>query len=245
MEPTTLPTPSSPLPTPRVVMATPSPPPPSSAPPIPSADRIVDARSLNLPNAITLSRFLLSFVLFGLIWTGRYWQTSAIVFIIAAATDFIDGYLARKYGQVTVLGRIMDPFVDKIIICGAFIFLQQWDDHLPQGLVPNGSGVNAWVTLIIVGREMFITSLRSILEQRGKDFSAAWIGKIKMGVQCVAVPLCLFSLSGEFRGLWTESLGLGWNLFLGLRNLLVLATVGVTVYSGVDYTRRAFRLLAE
>jgi len=211
-----------------------TPPPGTPVAPL-SAGSVVDARSLNLPNAITLSRFLLSFVLFGLIWTGRYWQTSAIVFIVAAATDFLDGYLARKYGQVTVLGRIMDPFVDKIIICGAFIFLQQWD----------GSGINAWVTLIIVGREMFITSLRSILEQRGKDFSAAWIGKIKMGVQCVAVPLSLFSLSPQFQTLWTESLGLGWPVMLWLRDLFVWGTVGVTAYSGVDYTRRAFRLLAE
>lgn len=222
-------------------MATPDVSPPQPLPP----DKVVDARSLNLPNAITLSRFLLSFVLFGLIWTGTYWQTSAVVFVIAAATDFLDGYLARKYGQVTVLGRIMDPFVDKIIICGAFIFLQQWDDPRPGSVITNGSGVNAWVSLIIVGREMFITSLRSILEQRGKDFSAAWIGKIKMGVQCVAVPLSLLSLSVEFRELVTGSLGLGWEVFLGLRNLFVLATVGVTVYSGVDYTRRAFRLLAE
>jgi CDP-diacylglycerol---glycerol-3-phosphate 3-phosphatidyltransferase len=223
-----------------------TPPPGTPVAPLP-AGSVVDARSLNLPNAITLSRFLLSFVLFGLIWTGRYWQTSAIVFIVAAATDFLDGYLARKYGQVTVLGRIMDPFVDKIIICGAFIFLQQWDDHLPVSGSVNvgGSGINAWVTLIIVGREMFITSLRSILEQRGKDFSAAWIGKVKMGVQCVAVPLSLFSLSPQFQTLWTESLGLGWPVMLWLRDLFVWGTVGVTAYSGVEYTRRAFRLLAE
>ncbi|AMV21379.1 CDP-diacylglycerol--glycerol-3-phosphate 3-phosphatidyltransferase [Planctomyces sp. SH-PL14] len=201
----------------------------------PTADQVVDARSLNLPNAITLSRLVLSVVLFGLIWSGRYWQTSAIVFIVAAATDFLDGYLARKYGQVTVLGRIMDPFVDKIIICGAFIFLQQWA----------GSGVNAWVTLIIVGREMFITSLRGFLEQRGKDFSAAWIGKWKMGVQCVAVSLALLSLSPEFRELWSESLGLSWTALIWLRNGTVMATVGITAYSGIEYTWRALRLLSE
>jgi CDP-diacylglycerol--glycerol-3-phosphate 3-phosphatidyltransferase len=202
--------------------------------PAPSASDTIDARSLNLPNAITLSRFVLSFFLFALIWSGRYWQTSALVFIVAATTDFLDGYLARKYGQVTVLGRIMDPFVDKIIICGAFIFLQDW----------NGSGVSAWVTLIIVGREMFITSLRAFLEQRGKDFSAAWIGKLKMGVQCVAVPLCLLSLSPEFRALWT-SFGLGESLLFGLRTLFVWGTVGITAYSGVEYTWRAFRMLAR
>lgn len=215
-----------------------SPPPltqPATPPGRPTADQVVDARSLNLPNAITLSRLILSVVLFVLIWSGRYWQTSAVVFIVAAATDFLDGYLARKYGQVTVLGRIMDPFVDKIIICGAFIFLQQWP----------GSGVNAWVTLIIVGREMFITSLRGFLEQRGKDFSAAWIGKWKMGVQCVAVSLALLSLSPEFRVLWSESIGLSWTALIWLRNGTVMATVGITAYSGVEYTWRALRLLSE
>ena len=98
---------------------------------------VIDARSLNLPNAITLSRFVLALVLFALISFDGFWQTAAIVFVIAALTDFLDGYLARKYGQVTVLGRILDPFVDKIIICGSFIFLMAYPE----------SGVTAWVTL--------------------------------------------------------------------------------------------------
>ncbi len=94
--------------------------------------------------------------------------------------------------QVTVLGRILDPFVDKIIICGSFIFLLAW----PK------SGVTAWVTFVIVAREMFITQLRAFLEQRGTDFSAKWSGKIKMVVQCAAVPLCLLSLSRDFMESW-------------------------------------------
>ncbi len=192
---------------------------------------VIDGRSLNLPNAITLSRFVLSLVLFCLIATGKYWQTSAIVFIIAALTDFLDGYLARKYGQVTVLGRILDPFVDKIIICGSFIFLMAWPE----------SGVGAWVTFVIVAREMFITQLRAFLEQRGTDFSAKWSGKIKMGLQCTAVPLCLFSLSPGFRSLW-ESV-LSTRLLFGLRDFSIWATVAITVYSGMEYSWRAFQVL--
>ncbi len=79
--------------------------------------------SLNLPNLITISRFVLALILFGLIDAGGYWLASAGLFVFAASTDWLDGYLARKYGQVTVLGRILDPFVDKIIVGGTFLFL--------------------------------------------------------------------------------------------------------------------------
>jgi len=192
---------------------------------------VIDARSLNLPNAITLSRFVLALVLFGLISTNRFWQTSAVVFVIAALTDFLDGYLARKYGQVTVLGRILDPFVDKIIICGSFIFLMAW----PQ------SGVTAWVTFAIVAREMFITQLRAFMEQRGTDFSAKWSGKIKMAFQCAAVPLCLLSLSPEFLASWKDRISA--SQLIGLRDIAIWATVAITVYSGVEYSWRAFHIL--
>ena len=80
-------------------------------------------RGFNLPNCITVSRLVLAFVLFGMISYGGLWIASAIMLAVAAATDAVDGYLARRYGMVTTLGRILDPFVDKIIVCGAFIFL--------------------------------------------------------------------------------------------------------------------------
>ena len=200
----------------------------AASPPAP-----LDRRSLNVPNLLTLSRFLLAIVLFVLIdWDG-WWRLSAVVFIVAASTDFLDGYYARKYGQVTVLGRILDPFVDKIIICGSFIFLLE---H-PQ------SGVTAWMTVIIIGREMFVTSLRAILEQHGRDFSAKWSGKVKMGLQCTAVPVSLLSLSPEFR----ELMGGGEMaaLFDVFRDIVLWVTVAVTIYSGAEYTVRGFRMLSE
>lgn len=196
----------------------------------------LDRRSLNAPNIITLSRFVLAIVLFVLIDVSGWWRAATVVFVVAATTDFLDGWLARKYGQVTVLGRVLDPFVDKIIICGAFIFLQKWP----------ASGVTAWMTFLILAREMFITSLRSFLEQRGKDFSAQWSGKIKMIVQCTAVPFCLLSLSGEFLG-WLEGSWFGQfvdrGLFFQTRDVILWGTIAVTVYSGVEYTWRAFRML--
>lgn len=212
-----------------------------SAPPEhdPARDRpaIFDRRALNGPNLITISRFALAMVLFVLIDADGWWRTSAVVFLAAAATDFVDGYLARKYGQVTVLGRILDPFVDKIIICGAFIFLQgKTNGEL-------SSGVTGWMTFVIVARELFITSLRALLEQRGKDFSAKWSGKIKMVLQCVAVLLSILSLSPPFMAGVVERLTA--DTFWVIRDAALWLTVAVTVYSGVEYVFRAVRIWDE
>jgi len=193
----------------------------------------IDRRSLNLPNLITLLRFLLSLVLFWLMDLDGYWRTSAAVFIVAASTDFLDGYLARKYGQITTLGRIMDPFVDKLIICGAFLFL----------LGKEESGISPWVAFVVMAREMYITSLRGFLEQHGRDFSAKFWGKLKMLLQCVAVPLCLLSLSPDFRAMLDGWMTGGFQKFIWLRNASVWAMAIVTVYSGLEYSWRAFQAL--
>ena len=186
-------------------------------------------RALNVPNAITTSRLLLALVLFALIDYDGWWITSAILFGIAAATDFLDGYIARRTGQVTVLGRILDPFVDKIIVCGAFLFL----------VAHENSGVCAWTAFVVFAREMFVTSLRSFLEMHNVDFSASWLGKVKMLVQCVTVPACLLSLSPVAR----ETVGA--DLLLAIRDVLVVATVVVTIVSGVVYAARATKLIRD
>ena len=190
---------------------------------------LIDRQSLNLPNLITVSRLFLAFVLYALIDIEGFWLTAAVVFVVAAATDFLDGYLARRYGQVTTLGRILDPFVDKIIVCGAFLFLleKRVDFH---------SGVNAWMVLIIIGREMFVTSLRGFLERQGVDFSATLSGKLKMVVQCVAVAASLLSLSPRPEFLQSAA-------FVLVRDLLLWAAVVVTAWSGLVYVWRAAFLL--
>ena len=190
-----------------------------SAPPLPRIDR----RSLNVPNCITLARLILAVVLFAMISLGSSWIAAAVMFMIAAATDALDGFIARKYGLVTTLGRILDPFADKIIICGAFLFL----------VAQPKSGINAWMALIVFGREMFITSLRAFLEQHGRDFSAVWSGKIKMVLQCAAVTASLLSMDERF----------DVPTFILVRDVILWATVAVTVYSGVEYTYRAYRML--
>src|SRR5690606_14687818 len=95
---------------------------------------------------------------------------------------------ARKWNQITPLGRIMDPFVDKIIIGGTMIFL----------IAQPASGATAWMTFVVIAREMFITGLRSVLEGHGVDFSAKMSGKLKMVLQSAVIPLCLLSLSPTF-----------------------------------------------
>jgi CDP-diacylglycerol--glycerol-3-phosphate 3-phosphatidyltransferase len=188
--------------------------------------------ALNLPNLITVSRLVLALVLFALIDIDGFWLTSAVLFLVAAATDFLDGWIARRYGLVTTLGRILDPFVDKIIVCGAFVFLLEKTE-----LEPVGSGVTAWMVLIVVGREMFITSLRGFMEQHGLDFSATWSGKWKMGVQCAAIVASLLSLSEAAREAIPR--------LVPIRDVTLWAAVAITVWSGVVYVIRAGRMLRE
>lgn len=183
---------------------------------------------LNLPNFITGTRLLLAFGLFALIAAGEFWITSALLFILAASTDALDGYFARRNGQITVLGRILDPFVDKVIVCGSFVCL------LEHQASPD-SGVRAWMVIIIIGREMFVSSLRGILEKEGKDFSASFSGKLKMTLQCVAVSVSLFSMSPLF----------AWNWVPFVRMLALAVAVLVTLWSGAVYVSRGFALLRE
>ncbi|HQU44409.1 MAG TPA: CDP-diacylglycerol--glycerol-3-phosphate 3-phosphatidyltransferase, partial [Pirellulales bacterium] len=175
----------------------------------------------NLPNQLTISRLVLAVVLFGLM-TFDCWLTSLVVFVVAASTDWLDGYFARKYGLVTVLGRILDPFVDKIIVCGAFICLVA---EYPR------SGIAGWMAVVVVGRELLITALRSFLEQRGADFSAAMSGKLKMVVQCIAAGTSLFALSYGDVSLPE------WLAYL--LPITIWSALALTVYSGVEYVRRA------
>lgn len=184
--------------------------------------------SLNIPNLITFSRLVLTFVILIMISLESNWLLTTIMFVIAVGTDFIDGYLARKWNQVTVLGRIMDPFVDKIIIGGTMIFLTA---------VPE-SGVTAWMTFSVIAREMFITVLRSALEGRGVDFSATFSGKLKMILQSAVIPVALISLSPWFR----EQLGDSVQQFTQLRDLALWIMVAVTLYSGFEYILRAWKL---
>jgi CDP-diacylglycerol--glycerol-3-phosphate 3-phosphatidyltransferase len=184
------------------------------------------SRVFNVPNQLTTARLVLSIVLFVLI-ARRMYEASLVVFLIAAGTDWMDGYWARKYGQVTVLGRILDPFVDKIIICGSFIYLATLESA--------GSGVQAWMAVVVVGRELLVTALRSFLEGEGADFSAQMSGKLKMVFQCAAVALSLHHLALNDRSpAWLE---------MSLPVVVWIAIL-LTIYSGFSYILAAIRLLS-
>lgn len=183
------------------------------------------ATVFNLPNQLTWMRLLLAVVMFALL-AWQHYLSSMALFIVAAGTDWLDGYFARKYNLVTTLGRILDPFADKVIVCGTFIFL---------AAIP-GSHVVPWMTVVIVGRELLVTALRSFLEQKGSDFSASLSGKLKMVLQCVAAPTSLFALSYGPKAdlpLWLD-----WLLYGSVWSAIVL-----TVVSGIGYVRTAIRLL--
>ena len=189
-------------------------------------------RLLNVPNQLTIARLVLSAVLFALIGM-EYYLAALAVFIVAAGTDWVDGYWARKYGQVTQLGRILDPFADKIIICGAFIYLVA----VPQ------SQIRAWMAVVVIGRELLVTALRSFIEERGGDFSAKMSGKLKMVVQCLAVGFSLYLLSFLQPHSTTEWASAPPPWLLSATIGLVWASVAITVYSGAEYIVAALRIL--
>ncbi len=147
-----------------------------------------------------------------------------------------DGYYARKYGQVTTLGRILDPFADKVIICGAFIFLLV----APKMVEMPWYGLRAWMVVVIVGRELLVTALRSFMDERGSDFSAKMSGKLKMVLQCFAAGACILYLAYPNHFGPTVPAWLLWTT-IGL----IWGAVVLTVCSGVVYVQAAIELLRE
>ncbi|MFM7135808.1 MAG: CDP-diacylglycerol--glycerol-3-phosphate 3-phosphatidyltransferase [Planctomycetota bacterium] len=132
-----------------------------------------------VPNMLSLVRLILSIAVFVLIVRGLD-VPATILFLVAATTDWVDGWYARRFGQVSRLGRIFDPLVDKVLVCGAAILVAD-----PAGpLLP-------WMAVVIAVRELVVTAIRSEMEAAGSDFSAGWSGKVKMVLQCAAVALVL------------------------------------------------------
>jgi CDP-diacylglycerol--glycerol-3-phosphate 3-phosphatidyltransferase len=182
----------------------------------------------NIPNQLTAGRLVLGIILFVLI-EHHEWLWCIACFALAAVTDWLDGYVARLQGITSSLGRNLDPLVDKVVICGAYIFLLQQRDS--AGL-PN-SGLTPWMVVIVVSRELIITGLRSFLENLGANFGAEWLGKIKMVLQCAA----LFAI---FLAFYEESAFFNW-----ARDILVWSMLIATALSGLQYLWKAFALLRK
>ena len=189
----------------------------------------------NVPNKLSAARLFLSFVVFALIPMQLYWA-ALVIFIIAAGTDWIDGWYARKYDQVTQLGRILDPFCDKILICGVYILLAvEMDQHFPWY-----AKIAGWMAVVVVGRELLVTVIRSLIEGSGGDFSAKMAGKLKMVFQCVAACSALVALALLPVDSGVESLPawLWWTMIIS-----IWVSVGSTLHSGYLYVVAAKDIL--
>lgn len=190
---------------------------------------------MNLPNKLTLARILLSpvFMVFLLIDNvySRYFAT--LIFLIAALTDLYDGYIARKYGVVTGFGKFMDPLADKILVSTAFI------SFVALGYV------KAWMILVIIVREFFITGLRSLAAYKGMVIMPTILAQVKTFSQMTVIIIILIFTNLEttfFR------LGYNWSFFYNpiifkVFDLLVFVSMLLTVGTGVDYLVKNIPLL--
>lgn len=172
-----------------------------------------------LPNALTVLRIVLVPLLVVVLLTefhGKEWYGLGL-FLFAALTDFLDGFLARRWGKITRLGKLLDPAADKILTAAAFISLVE------LGAAPS------WMVTVIVAREFAVSSLRAFAAGERVVIAAGWSGKVKTVVQIVAISLLIVHEQlGEFGLLAPLSL---WLALL------------VSVYSGIEYFVRFGRLI--
>jgi len=209
-----------------------------------------------LPNQLTVGRMGLAlafFVLLGLYEPGAAaapWllNVAFVVYIVAGITDVLDGYLARKLNLTSAFGRITDPFVDKVLVVGAFVMLSGSNfamggspppvyQHLPgwfRWLAGDMlSGVQAWMAVTILAREFVVSAVRGYSESQGIKFPAIPAGKIKMFVQSVAICAVLYQLANLPGAAWAVQ----------VKVCLVWLAVAVTVFSALAYVGKTRRLL--
>lgn len=192
-----------------------------------------DSPILNLPNILTMTRIaaipLLAVILLSPSQSSGFW--AAVVFSLASVTDWLDGYLARRMGIVTIFGKFLDPIADKLIVMAALIMI------LPFGHVP------AWMVLVILGREIIITGLRGIASSEGIVIQASDLGKFKTIFQLVAIIGLLLHYDYN----WFFGIPEPW-LHVNMHNVgmffLWIATL-LTVWSGVDYLIRFIKIIAR
>lgn len=178
---------------------------------------------LNLPNLLTIFRILLVPLLVVVLLT-KFPEKELVglgLFLLAAVTDFLDGFIARRSRQVTRLGKLLDPAADKVLVSAAFISLVEM----------NPAATPAWMVVVIVGREFAVGALRSFAAAEQVVIAADWSGKVKTVAQIVAISLLIFyNKLGEFQHLAPISL---WVAML------------ITLYSGIEYFIRFGRRLVN
>lgn len=207
-----------------------------------------------LPNQLTGLRIVLAAVFVALLsvylhratgWKGDPWIPIAalVLFVVAALTDALDGHLARRWDAVSVFGRIADPFADKILVLGAFVMLcgPAFQFVRISGERVQASGVLPWMVVVILARDLLITTLRALVEGRGQSFAAIGAGKLKMIVQSVGAPLILLFVvldalrrnSPEPTPYPTMALVAAWVVML------------VTAWSAIPYLTKGIAMLRE
>ena len=205
-------------------------------------------------NKITLVRIVMIpfFVVFAVLSGPKYDTVALVLFCLASVTDFLDGYIARKYNQVTDFGKFVDPLADKLLVTAALVIFVE------RGLFA------AWMVFVILAREFIITSLRNVAAAKGQVMAAAWSGKVKTCVQIAGIILIFLyvialggavgcpNYSDSGSAIAVVTLGTGWlaNLSDGEMLMLLPTVVSwvvtlVTVYSGYDYLHRNWALVAE
>ena len=177
---------------------------------------------MNLPNAITLGRiFLVPLLVVVLLTNPKEFNVlgvsreivGALIFALASITDWLDGYLARRRGQVTGLGQWMDPLADKLLVIAALVSLVYLD------LAPT------WMVVVILGREMYVTALRGMTHARGQSLPASLLGKIKLIAQVAAILILILG-KGHMRG------------FFILGQVALWIAMLAAVISAIDYTMK-------
>lgn len=194
---------------------------------------------MNLPNRLTIIRiFLIPIFLLILTLNVKYGDyIAALIFILAASTDGLDGYIARKMRLVTTLGKLMDPLADKLLVSAALIALVDLQ-RLP-----------AWVAVIIIGREFAVTGLRSLVASEGTILAAGKLGKIKTVTQIIAISFLFLQdlpslIAINLLGLSTLPTFIPWIWnFLAQSSLWV--AVFFTLWSGIDYFNRSWSVIKK
>ena len=182
----------------------------------------------HVPNLLSAARIPLAIVLFACI-AHELWLVGLIVFLAAAISDWLDGWWARRYGPLTLIGRNLDPLADKVLVCGAFIYLIQVE---PAGILP-------WMVTVVVGRELVVTGIRGMVEATGKKFGADWFGKLKMALQSAVLIGVLLLQWGRTTGFSRSLLDVLESVQVVLLYAMLVATIG----SGLQYLVKAARLL--
>jgi CDP-diacylglycerol---glycerol-3-phosphate 3-phosphatidyltransferase len=182
---------------------------------------------VNLPNYITFSRIFAVPVLIWLLSTTRLTSTNgakelvaSALFIAASITDGLDGFLARRRGQITTLGILLDPLADKLLIAAAFVTLVQFNPRM----------VPAWMAVIVIGREFLVSGLRSIAASEGFTIEASDLGKFKMFVQIVAVVAAILDHRWYKWDFGFITVPVHWIAFASMWVMIVFS-----LWSAIDY----------